>query len=114
MSVLSRCALEVFHSTHELFALHLVTASHAFRVCSPWAGANQDAIFSAGMGAAYLAIGAPALGELADAAAELPLHLLAADNDEHDIKIAYSAQMQSRAFNDPTYQWVAARYLLGR
>jgi hypothetical protein len=114
LRALSRSALEVFHSTHDFFALHLVTASHAFRVCSPWAGPNGSALFSVGLGAAYLAIGAPPFAALPRAAAELPLKLLAVDDDEHDIKIAYSALMQSRVLDDPTYRWVAAQYLNGR
>ena len=111
---LSRCGLEVFHSTHDFFALHLVTASHAFRVCSPWAGPNWSALFSVGIAAAYLAIGAPPFAVLPAAAAELPLELLSMDNDEHDIKIAYSALRQSRVLEDPSYRWVAAQYLNGR
>jgi hypothetical protein len=111
---LSRSALEVFHSTHDFFALHLVTASHAFRVCSPWAGPNWSALFSVGLGTGYLAIGAPPFAGLPTADAELPLELLAVDDDEHDIKIAYSALRQSRVLEDPSYRWVAAQYLNGR
>jgi hypothetical protein len=110
---LSRSALEVFHCTHDFFALHLVTASHAFRVCSPWAGPKWSALFSVGLGAGYLAIGAPPFAVLPTAAAELPLEGLAVADDEHDIKIAYSALMQSRVLDDPTYRWVAAQYLNG-
>ena len=32
---ISRACLEVFHATHDFFALHLVTSSHAFRICAP-------------------------------------------------------------------------------
>ena len=38
---ISRACLEVFHATHDFFALHLVTSSHAFRVCAPYAGAGS-------------------------------------------------------------------------
>jgi hypothetical protein len=44
----------------------------------------------------------------------LSLQWLAADTDEHDIKIAYSALMQSSAYEDPTYRWVAMQYLGAR
>ena len=110
----SRSALEIFHSTHDFFALHLVTSSHAFRVCAPWAGPGSSALFSVGIGAAYLGIGAPPFAPLPSASAELPLQWLAADTDEHDIKIAYSALMQSSAYEDPTYRWVAMQYLGAR
>jgi hypothetical protein len=110
---LSRACLEVFDATHDFFALHLVTSSHAFRVCSPWAGPNWGAIYSAGIGAAYLAIGAPAFAPLARASANLPMPALSSDTDEHDIKVAYSSLAQAKAFGDPTYRWVAARYLNG-
>jgi hypothetical protein len=110
----SRSALEVFHATHDFFALHLVTSSHAFRVCAPWVGPSSSALFSVGIGAAYLAIGAPPFASLPSASAELPLQWLAADTDEHDIKIAYSALMQSSAYDDPTYRWVALQYLGAR
>ncbi len=38
---ISRACLEVFHATHDFFALHLVTSSHAFRVCAPYAGTGS-------------------------------------------------------------------------
>jgi hypothetical protein len=108
---LSRVCLEVFDATHDFFALHLVTSSHAFRICSPWAGPNWGALYGAGIAAAYLAIGAPTFTALSTASAELPLDMLLSDTNEHDIKIAYSSLAQTKAFGDPTYGWVAARYL---
>lgn len=111
---LERACLDVFHATHDFFALHLVTASHAFRVCAPFAGPNADRIFSVGIGAAYLAIGAPDFRPVESSEGGLPLDRLATANDEHDIKIAYTAQASARAHSDPTYEWVARRYLEGR
>ena len=107
----SRTCLEVFHATHDFFALHLVTSSHAFRVCAPWAGPNLAPLFSVGIATAYLAIGAPQFDPLARAAAAVPIERLRKATDEHDIKIAYSCVAQSRAFADPTYEWVATEYL---
>ena len=43
---ISRSCLEVFHATHEFFALHLVTGSHAFRVCSPWVGPHAERLLA--------------------------------------------------------------------
>src|SRR5512147_591274 len=98
MKQLSRACLEIFHATHDFFALHLVTSSHAFRVCAPWAGPNTDNLFSIGLAAAYLAIGAPEFTSLEDAIDVLPLDELAGAKDEHDPKLAYSAKAQARAY----------------
>jgi hypothetical protein len=114
LKALSRAGMEIFDATHDFFALHLVTSSHAFRVCSPWAGPNWGAIFSTGIAIAYLAIGAPPFSQLQTGSAVLPLETLSTDNDEHDIKIAYTSLVQAKAFGDPAYEWVAARYLTAR
>jgi hypothetical protein len=114
MEKLGRACLEIFHATHDFFALHLVTSSHAFRICAPWAGPDTGNIFSVGLASAYLAIGAPEFASLEDAIDALPLDQLAKAKDEHDIKLAYSAKAQARAYGDPTYEWVAARYLTPR
>ena len=66
---IGRACLEVFHATHDFFALHLVTSSHAFRVCAPYAGPGLDALYSVGIAIAYLAIGAPPFEALAPAGA---------------------------------------------
>ena len=111
LNEISRACLEVFHTTHDFFALHLVTASHAFRICAPWAGRNPNLLYSVGIGAAYLAIGAPAFDPVARATADLPIDALSTATDEHDIKLAYSCLAQSRTFADPTYEWAATGYL---
>jgi hypothetical protein len=71
-------------------------------------------VYSVGIAAAYLAIGAPPFSALPTASAELPLDALSTDSDEHDIKIAYTSLMQANAFGDPVYRWVATRYLMAR
>ena len=114
MEELSHACLEIFHATHDFFALHLVTSSHAFRVCAPWAGPSSDSVFSIGLASAYLAIGAPEFASLEDAVDVIPFEKLAKAKDEHDIKLAYSAKAQARAYDDPTYEWVAAHYLTPR
>jgi hypothetical protein len=111
---LSRACLEAFHATHDFFALHLVTSSHAFRVCAPWAGANTGELFSVGIAAAYLAIGAPQFDAVDDDTAVLPIARLAKATDEHDIKLAYSSRAQAEAYGDSTYEWVAVAYLSPR
>jgi hypothetical protein len=44
----------------------------------------------------------------------IPHHAFTHASDEHDIKLAYSARAQSRAWNDPVYEWCADRYLAPR
>jgi hypothetical protein len=107
---LTRACLEIFDTTHDFFALHLVTASHAFHVCSPWAGPSAPGVFSVGICAAYLALGAPVFRALVSPPAALSLARLAAASDEHAIKLAYSCRYLARVHGDPTYEWVAARY----
>lgn len=111
---ISRACLEVFHATHDFFALHLITGSHAFRICAPWAGPDLHALFSLGLGAAYLAIGAPTFAPIEDAVNTRPIEGLSHASDEHDIKLAYSCRAQSRAFGDNAYDWVGATYLTPR
>jgi hypothetical protein len=113
-SQLSRACLEVFDATHDFFALHLVTGSHAFRVCSPWAGPHPERLLSVALATAYLAIGAPDFEPIRVEPSELPLRELASATDEHDIKLAYSCRAQAATYADPDYAWVAARYLAPR
>jgi len=111
---LGHACLEIFAATSDFFALHLLTATHAFRVCSPWAGPHAAGVFSVGISAAYLAIGAPASRPLERADAAFALDRLAAEGDEHDIKLAYSCKTLGKELADPRYEEVAHRYLDAR
>jgi len=108
---LRRACLDVFAATHDLFSLHLVTGSHAFRICSPWAGPHAERLLSVALAAAYLVIGAPDFVPSQAVRAELPIHELTSATDEHDIKLAYTCRAEAQAYADPVYEWVAARYL---
>jgi hypothetical protein len=117
-SVGRRC-LDAFDATHDFFALHLVTSSHAYRICRPYAedaidAALLDDVYSVGIAVAYLAIGAPAFARTNPPPMPLPLEALARATDEHDIKLAYSCRAQQRAYGDPAYETLATRYLAGR
>jgi hypothetical protein len=111
---LSRLALAVFDATHDFFALHLVTASHAFRLCEPYTGALGHALYDVGIAAGYVAIGAPDFTPLDREEGTIPLHRLSLERDEHCVKFAYTARQQAAAFHDPTYQAVASRYLVAQ
>ena len=114
-----RVSLDAFDATHDFFALHLVTSSHAFRICRPFVddalgAAVVDDLYSMGIATAYLAIGAPELARRIHPATQLPVEALARATDEHDVKIAYSCRAQGFAFDDPAYEAIAARYLAPR
>jgi hypothetical protein len=114
VSQLSRACLDVFAATHDFFALHLVTGSHAFRICSQWAGPHAERLLSVALAAAYLVIGAPDFVRIQPGHAELPIRELTSATDEHDIKLAYTCRVEAEAYADPAYEWVAARYLRPR
>ncbi len=116
---MSRVALDIFASTHNFFALHLVTGSHAYRLLEPFTGERSAAIFNLGLLAGYAIVGAPEFepcesaappaldpGELAPAAGWRD----AMSDDEHDIKLAYSAQSQADYWADARYIEVARGY----
>ncbi len=113
LRLLSRESLHVFASTHDFFALHLVTGSHAFRVLYPFAGEQRDAILTLGLLAGYAAAGAPPYTPPARAFATNPPAdwLALAGDDEHAITLAYSARSQGRCFHDPTFEAAAIGYL---
>lgn len=118
LAAFSRSALHAFDQTHDFFALHLVTGAHAFRILYPFAGEYRDEIFALGILAGYTAIGAPPFSPdqnigVSDislqAASELGSQVRS--DDDHDIKLAYSAMSQALHFQDNAYADVAARYL---
>jgi len=107
----SRTCLDAFDSTWGFFALHLVTSSHAMRMCAPFAGQDAERVLWAGALAGYLCIGAPSLR--ADDAPRTASPDLAIRDPEHLTKLAWSARSQARAFGDPAFEAVATRYLAG-
>ncbi|MCZ4316827.1 questin oxidase family protein [Comamonadaceae bacterium G21597-S1] len=107
---ISEACLQVFHATHDFFALHMVTASHALRVCAPYAGTQVTAIGTVALATAYLAIGAPACADVGLPQSGPAAPPLRHDSDEHDIKISFSGMEQARAFDDARYVAVATSY----
>lgn len=116
---MSLAALAAFDATHDFFALHLLTGSHAFRLIRPWAGPRADAILNLGLLAGYLAIGAPPIPDMdgaADEPGEIPAEararlLLRCADDEHDLKVAYSGWAQARHWQCGRYITAVERYL---
>jgi hypothetical protein len=111
----SREALDAFAATHDFFALHLVTGSHAFRILSHLVGPRADALLNLGLGVGYLAIGAPPFsgGPVATGTIDQAGLLALCGDDEHDIKLAWTAWDQARHNADTAYLSVARDYLEG-
>lgn len=121
LASVSRAALSIFDQTHDFFALHLVTGAHAFRLLYPFAGKRREEIFSLGILAGYAAVGAPGFTtgqtdtneQIDNSAVETAgaLSRKIRGEDEHDIKLAYSALSQTNHFKDHAYVEAASRYL---
>lgn len=111
---MSRGALDVFAASHDFFALHLITGSHAFRLLLPYAGPLAQPLLNLGLLAGYVAAGAPAFTRFTEASASSADWLNLMDTDEHDWKLAWSARQQSAAFSDSAWVAAADRYLRRR
>ncbi|MEQ8860061.1 MAG: questin oxidase family protein [Pseudomonadales bacterium] len=118
VAAVSRAALDAFAATHDFFALHLLTGSHAFRLVRPYLdlpGPVADAMLNLGLLAGYVVIGAPPVPRFeppAGAARPDRRKLLAwCRDDEHDLKVAYSASAQAEHWQDAAYAIAAAEYL---
>ena len=107
-------------STNDFTALHAVTGTHATRVLLPYLDAADRAralrfLFQA-IAAAYLTIGSPPIETEADLARgpapawDSIVAAATASDDEHVIKLAYSARAERDQWgHDPLYRRSAAR-----
>jgi hypothetical protein len=103
-------------ATGDFTALHAVTGTHATRVVLPYLDdSGRDValrfLFQA-VAAAYVTIGTPALASV-DPVHAPDWHVITAaavaSDDEHVVKLAYSAREESAAHgDDSTYRWCAA------
>jgi len=114
----SRTALEVFASTHDFFALHLVTGAAAFQILHEFAGARRDELFCLGLLSGYAAVGAPPFEPIPHEPAGSGADPILIDAlrplgglDEHVIKLAQSANQHATSWSDPSYRTVARRYI---
>ena len=89
--------LNIFNHTQDFFALHMVTGTHAFDICTKAIQIKADGIMNAGLAAAYLAIGAPNF--VPDAKAR-PIRM----DFAHEVKVAFSCFDQAQRLNSPHYQ----------
>ena len=119
LKAFSRMALEIFASTHNFFALHLVTGAHAYRTLYSYLGEQRDPVFGLGLLAGYAAVGAPEFEPIPAATTAEPARMVFTDGrdgwpDEHDVKLAHSCLEQARFFGDDSWTAVAADYLARR
>ena len=100
---LAELALTLFNDTHDFFALHVVTGTHALGVCANAIGLDVDGLMSAGLLAAYLAIGAPPFDR---EARPTPARI----DDEHDVKMAFTCRDQARRLSSRRFDEAASVY----
>jgi hypothetical protein len=117
---LARAAGVLYSATGDFTALHAVTGTQATAVLLPYVKEPRVLLpwLWQGLAAAYIAIGRPAIPE-ADAievrrAAETPawpelLRSALAQDDEHAVKLCYSALSLGRLTGDRLFRWLAAR-----
>ena len=108
---LARCAVSVYVATGDFTALHLVTGCHATRVLQPWLDASALQHLALAMLAGYAAIGRPAYDvPLVDEAPEwdaLAARAIAS-NDDHDLKLVYSAREEEAQYGWGLHRKAAA------
>jgi hypothetical protein len=104
-------AARVFVASADFTALHMVTACHAMRVLAPFLGPRALPAFATALLAAYVTIGRPPLAEPSDAPlpddAALAARALPSD-DEHDLKLVYSALREEAEYGTGWHRRAAA------
>ena len=117
---LTGAALALYAATDDFIALHGLTGSHALTVVAPYADDPGElaAWWFQALAAAYVTIGSPALDDPHGAIAhwlETPsswdsiASAAAGSDDEHVVKLAYTARELDARHHDPMYRAVAAR-----
>ena len=117
---IARAGGVLYGATGDFTALHTVTAAQAIMVLLPYVEEPNILLpwLWQGLAAAYIGIGRPALSE-ADAivawrATETPawpelVRSALAQDDEHAVKLCYSALSLGRLTGDRLFRWLAAR-----
>lgn len=111
---LAAALLDAFAATGDFTVLHGLTACHAFRVLKPFmeeASLGERYLWQA-LVCAYLSAGGPAAGAPLKGDESLSWDEIrrraAASDDEHDLKLAYSAWREWRHYGHDRYRRVAA------
>lgn len=109
---IAAAALELYSGTGDFTALHAVTATHAYRVLSPYLEPGAVRHHFQAIAAAFVSIGAPRLGGPPSSAAPAWPQILGRTLDSldaHDIKLVDIAREEEAHYGQPTYRWAAAR-----
>ena len=117
---IARAGGVLYGATGDFTALHTVTAAQAVTVLLPYVEEPKVLLpwLWQGLAAAYIAIGRPALPDAdtieAWRATETPawpdlLRSALAQDDEHAVKLCYSALSLGRLTGDRLFRWLAAR-----
>ena len=97
---LAERSLALFNDTHDFFALHMVTGTHALGVCTDAIGMAADGLLSAGLLAAYVTVGAPSFDPVAEPRP-------ASIDDEHDAKLAFACADLARSLGSNAFERAA-------
>ena len=117
---IARAGAALYGATGDFTALHAVTATQAVTVLLPYVRSKTGLLpwLWQGLAAAYIAIGRPALPDADTLAAwrvaETPawpelMNSALAQDDEHAVKLCYSALSLGRITGDRLFRWLAAR-----
>jgi hypothetical protein len=114
LAQIAEVALAAYGATRSFTALHMVTATHAYRVLEPFlpaAIAGRGRLWQM-VTAAYVSIGAPEIPEFPRRSAppwDEVLDRARRSPNEHVIKMVDTCREEESTFGDPRYRQVAAR-----
>jgi hypothetical protein len=101
----------VFVATGDFTALHMLTGCHAMRLLGPFLAPRALQVFATAILAAYVTIGRPAPASPIDSTlpddATLAARVLPSD-DEHDLKLVYSALREEAEYRTGWHRRAAA------
>lgn len=112
---LALLSAKIYASTGDFTALHMLTGCHAMRVLAPHLGPDALGIFATALLAAYVTIGRPPIveGDVKNLPSDEALAARAVlSDDDHDLKLVYSA-LQEEAAYQTGYHRLAVAVRLG-
>jgi hypothetical protein len=112
LSGIAAAVLELYLGTGDFIALHAVTATHAYRVLSPFLEPSALRYHFQAIAAAFVSIGAPRLGPPSGSAAPPWPQIVGRTLDSvdaHDIKLVDIAREEEAHYHQPLYRRAAAQ-----
>jgi hypothetical protein len=111
---IAAAAIELYAGTRDFTALHAVTATHAYRLLSPFLETGAVRHHFQAIAAAFVSIGAPRLAAPPSSAAPPWAQIVGRTLDRvdaHDIKLVDIAREEEARYGQRIYRWAAARRL---